>query len=198
MGNAADLPLGPPPVSIFKRLSRPAETSIDAVAHARYTTPSRDRMLRRVQEEEALRDQIWQLALAEAYGNNNQAWFQKMAGCTKPEIIGDYLQRHPSMARFLESHVATGTCGDALGALEAERVRRRNDRNGGPSQMAVTAWMLKYYETAYRAGKPPPKRTEEAFQDCRADIQATDAQMRIALKSIPSDRKRQRGRQIAG
>jgi hypothetical protein len=62
-----------------------------------------------------------------------------------------------------------------------------------PSQSDVNAWMLDYYQRARDHGEPAPKRTEQAFRDCAAAIEARDEQMREAMHHVPQALKRERG-----
>jgi hypothetical protein len=62
-----------------------------------------------------------------------------------------------------------------------------------PTQSDVNAWMQLYYQQARANGKPPPKRVDEAFRECADRHGATDAQMRAAMRTVPSDLKRTRG-----
>lgn len=80
-----------------------------------------------------------------------------------------------SLALFLESRLTI--------PLEAQKV----------CQDSVDSWMLEYYEAAKTSGRPPPKRVENAFFECRNAIKATDRQMRVAMKTIPDSLKAPRG-----
>ncbi len=64
-----------------------------------------------------------------------------------------------------------------------------------PGQAAVDSWMLSFYRGAAERGEPPPKREEDAFPQCAKSIGASDRQMRVAMKNVPAEHKRRRGKQ---
>ncbi len=171
--------------------SGPADLAKLARGKAQYAPPSRDPVLRRAQDEDALEDQIWLLAVEEAYASNNAGWFNAMH--EKRVIVADYLRRHPAMERFQKTHIAAGTCAEAVEAILKEKERRRHGPDPEkPAQEQVNAWILDLYQTANLKGHPPPKR-DTVLNDCRADIRATEEQMREAIKRVPNDLKRARG-----
>ncbi len=174
-------------------MGAPADLTKNSRANEQYAPPSRDARLRRAQEEALLDDQIWLLAQSEAYGAGNEGWFQNALSQTKAQIVAGYLKDHPPIARFVADHMAAGTCADAVRVLEEER-RHRKTGPGGVTQETVNAWMLEYYQTAQKKGRPPPKRWPDAFNDCKKAVTSTDAQMREAMKQVPTDLKRPRGR----
>jgi hypothetical protein len=181
--------------------SRPADFDRMAVGREQYAPSARDAMLRRMQEEEALDQEIWKLALSEAYGNLNLGWFNQMQGHSQQEIIADYFRRHPAMERFVKAHRDAGTCGQAIDDIQAEIARRRANPEADsamsgkpkPAQPEVSAWICSYYEQAYRDGREPPKRAEDVFPACRSAIGALDSQMREAMRLVPDEHKRKRG-----
>lgn len=171
----------------------PADIEKVSRDRAQYAPPSRDPALRRAQEEELLTEQIWILALSEAYSTMNQGWLRAMQGQSKPQIADDFLRRHPPMARFVQSHIEAGTCAKAVEVLEEERARRRAGPPSAITQEQVSSWFLAYFEAARKEGRPPPKMEDDAFLACRRELGATDQQMRAAASAVPADRKRSRG-----
>lgn len=170
--------------------SRPADLSEAPALNEQYAPPARDPALRRAQEEQMLADEIWRLALSEAYAARNLAWFRTVGGRERHEIIADFYRRHPPMQRFVAQHIANGTCADGVRAIQDERARRRNGEEADlvtpkPSQDAVDRWMLDYYAAAHAADHEPPKREQDAFPSCRQAIGARDGQMRIAWAVSP-------------
>ena len=60
------------------------------------------------------------------------------------------------------------------------------------AQPNVDRWILAVYSKAKSDGSPTPKRAQ-VFRDCRAATHATEAQMKEAIRQVPSDLKRARG-----
>ncbi len=60
------------------------------------------------------------------------------------------------------------------------------------AQSAVESWIYDVYSNAKRDGSPPPKR-DRVISDCRAATHATNAQVKEAIRLVPSNLRRTRG-----
>jgi len=59
--------------------------------------------------------------VAEAYANNRMSIY---LGCSEAEVVEKYYAANPHWRKWVDEHVAKGTCIDAVGALQRSRVGR--------------------------------------------------------------------------
>ncbi|HVE20462.1 MAG TPA: hypothetical protein VNC39_00665 [Acidocella sp.] len=135
-------------------MSGPADLSLPVGNSAPHAPPSRDLSLRRAQEAELLDEQIWLLAMSEAYAADNEALLRHMMDQTKAEVAADFLRRHPPFGRFVKEHIDAGTCGRAVQILIDERERRKS-----PHQIEV---ILDEPEPSSARGLLPEQSAAEA------------------------------------
>jgi hypothetical protein len=69
----------------------------------------------------------------------------------------------------------------------SDQARRR------PSQEAVNAWLLAFFEKARNENRQPPKRDLEAFPACSTALGAKFSQMKKAMIAVPPELKRGKG-----
>jgi hypothetical protein len=100
--------------------------------------PRVDTSFRRAQDERALMDEIWNLAVSEAYcAKDAHRRMQELVGLSREGVIETYLTQQPELKRFVDRSVEAGACTAALRQLQErrqemtlERAEQRNC-NGG-------------------------------------------------------------------
>lgn len=84
--------------------------------------PSSDNSFSRAQDERELRDEIWQMAVREAYGaKDGERRLQKMVSTDRLQVIEAYFAEQPEIRDFVDRNIKAGTCADAVKELRAKR-----------------------------------------------------------------------------
>ena len=128
-----------PEVNVFQQFNQQYKAWADeqhvvwADQRSRPSPPPLDMRLRRVRDEELLHEQIWQLALSEAYSKRNAGWIATAMNKTMEEVVSGFLRDHPPFASFVAEHKIAGTCAQAVEALQAQRARDRAWQLGDPA-----------------------------------------------------------------
>ncbi len=103
--------------------------------------------LAQVQAQNGLWDELWQVAVDEAYNANDAVRrMAEIAGRCKRDVVEAYFNYHPEMRDWAAEQVATGTCESAIHELRAMLKRTRELR---AEQRAARAQVRVYCE-------PPP------------------------------------------
>lgn len=107
--------------------------------------------LTRAKDERELRDVIWILAVAEAYGAKDATRrLTEMQSLSRIEVIEGYFKENPEMKGYFDHHMTAGTCAKAAAELRAEREKMRlHLRQGQPQKAAPPAktepnWMAPF------------------------------------------------------
>jgi hypothetical protein len=108
--------------------------------------PKPDTSFGRAQDERELMDEIWLLAVSEAYGAKDGARrMGEMAGRSRLDVIEMYFDENPEVKRWVDRNMKVGTCSAAVSELREKEQRYKQ-------------WQQE------RCGMPPPQGRDPAFE----------------------------------
>lgn len=91
--------------------------------------PMADNSFKRVQDERALMDDIWQVAVSEAFGAKDASRrMQELSGLSRDQVIETYLATQPELRRWVIRNIDAGTCAIAIQQLRERRDEMQQER----------------------------------------------------------------------
>ena len=122
----------------------PRITGINTPIGGVQLAPRADTSFGRAQDERQLMDEIWLLAVSEAYGaKDGTRRLGEMAGQSRLQVIEAYFMANPEIKRWVDRNVESSTCAAAVSELQEKKEQLRQSRLTPPRRERDPAfdWM---------------------------------------------------------
>lgn len=83
--------------------------------------------VKRVMDEMELEDELFRMAGADAY---RRSIMHVIQGFERTQVIAWFLAQHPPLQRYVNDHIANGTCAAAVAELRSRRRGERQETEG--------------------------------------------------------------------